>query len=172
VVLRGAADQLKWHQEFLEKLKHAKMKDRRKLIESWLLKAVDLGAVEERHAGIASGINNAVSRVAGLFAVAVFGVLMVTSFQRGLTQRMNDLPLSAEQKDQISSQSNDLLNLKIPDDVDPRTANMIKSDVRDSFVGGFRSITFASAGLAIASAFSAWLLIEGKSKSKKHSADQ
>ncbi len=48
VVLRGAADQLKWHQEFLEKLKHAKMKDRRKLIESWLRKAMDLGAVEER----------------------------------------------------------------------------------------------------------------------------
>jgi len=131
-----------------------------------------MGAVEERHAGIASGINNAVSRVAGLLAVAVFGVLMLLSFQRGLTQRMNDLPLSAEQKYQISSQSNDLLNLKIPDDVDPRTANMIKSGVRDSFVGGFQSITFASAGLAIASAFSAWLLIEGKSKSKKHSADQ
>jgi len=89
---------------------------------------------------------------------------MLLSFQRGLTQRINDLPLSAGQKDQITSQSNDLLNLKIPDGIDASTADAIRSAVRDSFVGGFRMITFASAGLAIASAFSALLLIEGKKK--------
>ncbi|HEX4603828.1 MAG TPA: hypothetical protein VH724_07530 [Candidatus Angelobacter sp.] len=48
VVLQGGADQLKWHQEFLEKLKRAKVKDRKKLIESWLRKAMDTGAAEER----------------------------------------------------------------------------------------------------------------------------
>jgi hypothetical protein len=35
------------------------------------LTAVALGALEERHAGIASGVNNAVARAAGLLAVAV-----------------------------------------------------------------------------------------------------
>jgi hypothetical protein len=35
------------------------------------LTATALGAVEERHAGIASGVNNAVARAAGLVAVAV-----------------------------------------------------------------------------------------------------
>jgi hypothetical protein len=48
VVLRGSADQLEWHQEFLHKLKRAKMKDRKKLIESWLRKAMDLAAAAER----------------------------------------------------------------------------------------------------------------------------
>ncbi|MBZ5508128.1 MAG: hypothetical protein LAO78_21925 [Acidobacteriia bacterium] len=48
MVLQGGADQLEWHQEFLEKLKRAKMKDRKKLIESWLCKAMDPGAVAER----------------------------------------------------------------------------------------------------------------------------
>ena len=131
-----------------------------------------MAAVEERHAGIASGINNAVSRVAGLLAVAAFGVLMLQSFQRDLEQKLNQLAIAPEQKDHILSQSNDLLNLKVPGGIDPQTVNAIESDVRDSFVGGFRLITFGSAGLAIASAFSAWLLIEGKSKGKRHRADQ
>lgn len=37
--------------------------------------ATVLAAAEARHAGIASGVNNAVSRVAGLFAVAVFPLI-------------------------------------------------------------------------------------------------
>ena len=43
-------------------------------------------SVDERHAGLASGINNAVSRVAILLAVAVTGVVTGGSFQAGLTR--------------------------------------------------------------------------------------
>ncbi|HEY2497014.1 MAG TPA: hypothetical protein VGK24_08090 [Candidatus Angelobacter sp.] len=48
LVLQGGADQLKASQEFLEKLKRAKIKERKKLIESWLRKTTDTAAVEER----------------------------------------------------------------------------------------------------------------------------
>jgi EmrB/QacA subfamily drug resistance transporter len=43
-------------------------------------------SVDERHAGLASGINNAVSRIAILLAVAVAGVVTGGSFQTGLTR--------------------------------------------------------------------------------------
>ena len=48
VVLQGGAQQLKQSQEFLEKLKRAKAKERRKLIDAWLRKATDAAAIEER----------------------------------------------------------------------------------------------------------------------------
>jgi hypothetical protein len=131
-----------------------------------------MGAVEQRHAGVASGINNAVSRIAGLLAVAVFGVLMLFSFQRGLALRLRGLPISDVDRTLVSSQSNNLLNLQIPNDLDAATSNAITSAVRDSFVDGFRLVTFTSAGLAIASALSAWLLIAGKGAGKKTSDDQ
>src|SRR6266496_5936321 len=43
---------------------------------------------DERHAGAASGINNAISRVAGLLAIALFGTISVFVFARALDVRL------------------------------------------------------------------------------------
>jgi len=44
------------------------------------LTATVLDSVEERHVGIASGVNNGVSRVAGLLAIAVLGAIISARF--------------------------------------------------------------------------------------------
>src|SRR2546430_7857324 len=74
-----------------------------------------MGAVEERRAGVASGINNAVSRIAALLAVAVFGVVMLNAFNGSLVERLRALPVSSEVRAQLVGQSGEFINLKIPD---------------------------------------------------------
>src|SRR3989442_9277250 len=53
-----------------------------------------MNAVEVRHAGIASGINNAVARAAGLLAIAVLSVLVLHLFNRELDRRLSTLSLA------------------------------------------------------------------------------
>jgi len=57
------------------------------------LTATVLDSVEERHVGIASGINNGVSRVAGLLAIAVLGAVISAHFGASLDSKLGAAPL-------------------------------------------------------------------------------
>jgi hypothetical protein len=50
-------------------------------------------AVSSERTGVASGINNAVARVASLFAVAVLGIVFVWSHDAVLAARLDQLPV-------------------------------------------------------------------------------
>jgi EmrB/QacA subfamily drug resistance transporter len=55
-----------------------------------------LNSVEERHAGLASGINNAVARVAGLLAIAALGAVITAQFASSLDNRVANDSLGVE----------------------------------------------------------------------------
>jgi predicted MFS family arabinose efflux permease len=57
------------------------------------LTAAVLSDADERNAGIASGINNAIARVAGLLAVAAIGAVVSAQFGSALDERLGDRPL-------------------------------------------------------------------------------
>ena len=59
------------------------------------LTATVLGAVEQRHAGVASGVNNALARVAGLVAIAAVGAVVAFGFRATLDARLAGERLSA-----------------------------------------------------------------------------
>lgn len=123
-----------------------------------------MGSVDSEKAGVASGINNAVSRGAGLMAIAVFGVLMLQVFSQSMSRQLNELQVKDEVRVSVETQLVRLGGIEIPSTLDPRTTAQLNSAIATSFVSGFRLLMFVSAGLALASSLSAWLLIGRSSK--------
>jgi EmrB/QacA subfamily drug resistance transporter len=127
------------------------------------LTTVVMNSVGQEKAGTASGINNAVARVAGVLAVAVLGAVMAATFAHSLRHSLVGLHLNAGVVQQLESNVAKLGNLGAPSGVDSQTASTIRSAIAESFIFGFRLIMLLCAGLAMASATVAWLKIPAQS---------
>ncbi len=126
-----------------------------------------LNAVEGRHSGLASGVNNAVSRTAGLLSIAVLGIFVFVAFSAALDSRTEGLGLSLEQQAALDSEKVDLGGAEVPEGVDGETAAAIEQAVAESFLSAFRLAMYIAAGLAVASAVAAAILIEGKGQTAR-----
>lgn len=121
-----------------------------------------MGTVDQKFAGAASGINNAVARVAGLLAIAVFGIFMVSAFATRLDRQLAKLNLPQTARQELLSNRTRLAAIDPPSGLDlAQTAN-VKTAIENSFLFAFRLVAFCCAALAIASAATATLLIEKK----------
>jgi EmrB/QacA subfamily drug resistance transporter len=118
-----------------------------------------MSAVVQSRAGIASGVNNAVSRVAALLAIAALGLVLSHVFNRALDDRLSRLTLTPEVRQRIDSQR---VNLAAAETNDPR----LRRAIAESFVDGYRRVLWIAAGLALASAASAAALIDQKDRSR------
>lgn len=121
-----------------------------------------MNAVEKHASGTASGINNAVSRTAGLLAIAVLGIVMAAVFSQNLEQHLALLHLPTGIQQAIEGQSSKLAGIELPMGVNSSTGILIKQAIDQSFLSGFRVVVLICAGLALASALAAGILIEGK----------
>ncbi|MDZ7799677.1 MAG: DHA2 family efflux MFS transporter permease subunit [Trueperaceae bacterium] len=118
-----------------------------------------MAAAPDALAGTASGVNNAVSRVAGLLAIGVFGVVMVAVFSARLETGLGALPLSEVQRAQVWADRTDLGALAPPESLSEEARRQLVALVDEAFLAGFRVVMWAMAGLGVAGAWVAWATV-------------
>ncbi|MGA7436796.1 MAG: MFS transporter [Luteibacter sp.] len=118
-----------------------------------------MNALDPSLAGTASGVNNAVSRVAGLIAIAVFGVVLTHGFDATLQGGLARMHLPRETVATILAQRARLAGIELP-----AGAEAARRLVDEAFVAGFRQVMLLSTALAALSALIAWLMIRDKPK--------
>ena len=123
-----------------------------------------MNSVPENRVGVASGINNAISRTAGLLAIAVFGIVMLQTFNRLLDQRLSGIQLSAPARAALGSQRDKLAGAELPAELNAAARTTLTRAIEDSFVGGFRVVMGLGALLAVGSAVAASVLIRSDSR--------
>ena len=120
-----------------------------------------MNSVGQDQVGAASGINNAVARVAGVLAIAVLGVVMVNAFGHRLNRDLAHVSLPTDVLHAVQTNEIKLAGLPIPIDLDPITKRAVKESIDDGFVFGFRIVMLICAGLSVASSAVAGIMIPG-----------
>ena len=116
------------------------------------LTTVVMNSVDQDRVGTASGINNAVARVAGVLAIAVLGIVMVKAFGSRLNHSLDHLSVPSGMLQKLQSDEIRLAGLQAPAALDPATRAAIQEMIGDAFVFGFRVVMLICAGLAVLSA--------------------
>jgi hypothetical protein len=93
-----------------------------------------------------------VSRVAGVLAVAILGIVMVNAFSHRLQRSLDSLDLAPGVLRQIQSSEIRLAGLEVPSGIDSRSSSALRAAIDQAFVFGFRLIMLLCAGLTVASA--------------------
>jgi EmrB/QacA subfamily drug resistance transporter len=134
------------------------------------LTTVAMGSVDRHYAGAASGINNAVARVAGVLAIAVLGGVMIEAFDSRLERGLSAMKLPPSVIAELRSKEGEFRRMEPPSGLDASATLGIRDAVSASFVAGFRRVLFCCAGLSIGSALIAASLITGTAPATTNSS--
>jgi EmrB/QacA subfamily drug resistance transporter len=123
-------------------------------------------SVPDEYAGAASGINNAVARLAGLLAVAALGVVMLQVFSNNLATELARTGLPQELQETVLARRAELGSLTMPEAMGAEQEAAAQAAVDRAFVAGFRVIAYITAGLALVSALVAGVMVEGRQRGR------
>jgi EmrB/QacA subfamily drug resistance transporter len=119
-----------------------------------------MGSVESRHAGLASGINNAVARAAGLLAVAAIGLLLVARFDAVLDGRLAAMHLSPDVAGAVEAERDKLAAAVLPTGIDAALTAALRRAIDEAYVAAFRLGMLTCAGLCALGSLASLVLVE------------
>jgi EmrB/QacA subfamily drug resistance transporter len=114
-----------------------------------------MNSIEPGRAGIASGVNNAVSRIAGLLAIAVLGAVFGAAFNARLDRGLEALRLAPDEMAGVEAQRAKMGGIETDD-------ARVKELVGQSFAGAYGVVLWIAAGMTLASSACAAAMIDGK----------
>ncbi|HEY1723239.1 MAG TPA: MFS transporter [Magnetospirillaceae bacterium] len=116
------------------------------------LTTIVIGAVDQRQAGVASGVNNAVARLGGLLAVAILGAVAVSVFGGELESRLSAAKIEPATITAIRAEAPRLANATVPASITGAMRATIETALKQSFLKSFRVAMLINAILALLSA--------------------
>ena len=102
------------------------------------LTATVLADADESNAGIASGVNNAIARVASLVAIAAVGALVAASFGSTLDNELGELASRPDVAPAVADAKTQPLAEVVPASAPPRVRRVVTAAARDASVTAFR----------------------------------
>jgi MFS family permease len=130
------------------------------------LTAAVMGSVSDHYSGTASGVNNALSRIANVFANAILGALAVLLFTGALQQDIQQIPLNEKQKQAVMAQAINLGDAKVPAGFNTRDQQLIKKLYHSGFISVYARVLQLSALLAFLGALMSFLFIRNSTIKK------
>jgi EmrB/QacA subfamily drug resistance transporter len=97
-----------------------------------------LSAVDEKHAGVASGVNNAIARIAGLLAIAVLGAFVASQFSSVVDDRLGDRGLSPPARAAVAEAKDRSITTAPAERVPPPERPVVKEALEDASASAFR----------------------------------
>jgi len=122
-----------------------------------------MGSVPEHSVGIASGVNNAVSRVAGLLAIAVLGAIIAARFNVALTSRVSHLSIPPSAQASMLRQRDRLADVPVPRSLPVPQQQRAHAAVQDAFLESYRWAMGTCAAICLVCAAISALTIRGES---------
>ena len=133
-----------------------------------------MGSVNDEYSGVASGVNNAMTRIANVFANAIFGAVAVLLFTGAVRGRIEGMGLSPEMKQAVLAQAGNLGNAKAPAGVEgvrgdggkgaavDGVAARVARAYREGFITVYGDILRMAAGLAFLGAVMGLLFVTNR----------
>ncbi|GGO17859.1 MFS transporter [Deinococcus humi] len=132
------------------------------------LSSAVMGSAGRELSGVASGVNNAVARAAGLLAVAALGLLLVSSYRSALVTRLDAAGVGAEIRQSAVRQANRLTDLTLPDGA----GQPGRLAVQAAFGDAFRNVALASGVLGVLGGVAGFFFLAGRREEVESSGDK